>query len=452
MRTVLVALLAGIALPLPAAVPETPADFASGMTLATPGAAPFYRVELPLAVHAQAKPDLGDVRVFNAGGEALPHALPAPAAAAAPSPVVQEVPFFPVRGAAATAPDALALDIRQDAGGRLIALRSHPARDSDRTVAYLFDLAALTRPVQALALDWPASVDGYSGEVRLDAGDDLRNWQPLASVTLLDIRYAGQALAQKRISFTPGHYRYLRLTAGGPLPPLSGASVDIPAEAAARTALRWHAVTATPGDGAGHYDFDLGARLVAVSLRLRLPEANTVAPVELLVRERRKDPWQSVRRGTVYRIAREGGETTSPALDIAARAGRYWQLRVDPRAGGLGRGMPVLEIGWVPQTLVFLARGAAPFTLAYGQRDAAGQALPLASLMPGYRPGAELALPAATPGAPRALGGRNAPAPGREDAPPPDWRRWLLWAVLLAATGLLALMAYRLLRQPPTDA
>lgn len=453
MRTALIALITGIALPLAApAAPEKPADFASGMVLATPVQAPFYRVELPLGVHAQARSDLGDVRVFNARGEAVPYALPAPPAATAAAPVSQAVPFFPVRGTTATAPDALALDIRQDAGGRLIALRSQQGASNDKVVAYLFDLAVLKRPVQALALDWPASISGYSSEVRLDASDDLRHWQPLTSAPLLDIHHGGQQLAQKRISFSAGHHRYLRLTATGALPPLTAAAVEIPGEDTARPALRWHRVIATAGEEEGHYDFDLGAYLVASRLKVMLPEANTVAPVLLLVRERRQHPWRPVRSATVFRLARESGEAVSPALEITPQSGRYWQLRVDPRAGGLGHGLPVLEVGWVPQTLVFLARGQAPFTLAIGQRDATGLALPLASLLPGYRPGAELALPEATPGVPQALGGRNAPQPGREDAPPPDWKRWLLWAVLLAGTGLMALMAWRLLRQAPPQA
>lgn len=448
MRLLLFTLLLSLALPASAALPAVarPADFATGMKLRLQGEQPFHRLELPLAAHAQARPDLADVRIFNAEGEAVPHAFArGEAAPAAPAPTA--VPRFPLH-APGGGQDAPALDVKIEQDGRLISLQSRYGgiTGSGPVESWLFDLSALRQPVQALLLDWPVPANGFSTEARLEGSDDLKAWQPLVTAPLLDLAFGGQRLQQKRIAFPASRFRYLRLMPRQPLPPLSAAAVDT-LPAAALVPERWLEVPGHPGPASGEYVFDLGARLVATRLELKLPQPNTVAPVEWLVRERQRDDWRSVTRATLYRLRRDGADMASPALATGAQAGRYWLLRVDPRAGGLGSGTPVLRLAWRPTQLVFLARGTPPFTLAFGQRDAAPVQLPLASLLPGYRPGMEADLPLASVGPAMPLGGHNAPAPGEEDTPPPDWKRWLLWGILLLGVGLLAAMARSLLRQ-----
>lgn len=444
MRTLLLPLLTVLA--LPATAGERPSDYATGMPLRLGADAPLHRLELPLAVHAQARADLADVRVFNGAGEPVPLALlhdsAAPPVAAAPV----AVPWFPLRSAAGSG--AAALDVRVEQDGRLISLRQGPL-PAALPGAWLFDLSALDGPVAALRLDWAAPAAGFSSQARLEASDDLRRWRPLTDGPLLDLRFGGQQLRQDQLAFAAGRHRYLRLSATPALPPLTAAWVE-PGPARPAPVTAWLEVTAQPGKTAGEYVFDLGAHLVATRLDLRLPAPNTVAPVTWQVRERRDADWRDVSRTTAYRLRQGGTEVTSPPLDVGHQAGRYWRLRVDPRAGGLGDGMPVLRLGREPVQLVFVARGESPFLLAFGRRDARPAGLPLASLLPGYRPGMEAELPAATPETALALGGTAAPAPGEEDRPPPDWKRWLLWAVLLAGVGMLALMA-RALMPPRTS-
>lgn len=451
MRPLLFTLLLSLAVPASAAAPAAarPADFATGMELRLQGEQPFHRIELPLAAHAQARPDLADVRIFNAEGETVPHAFArGEAAPAAPAPTA--VPRFPLH-APAGGHDAPALDVKIEQDGRLISLQSrHRGVSGSAAESWLFDLSALRQPAQALLLEWPVPANGFSTEARLEGSDDLKAWQALATAPLLDLAFGGQRLQQKRVPFPASRFRYLRLMTRQPLPALSAAAVDT-LPAAALVPERWLEVPGRAGDAPGEYVFDLGARLVATRLELKLPQPNTVAPVEWLVRERQRDDWRSVTRATLYRLRRDGADMASPALATGTQAGRYWLLRVDPRAGGLGSGTPVLRLAWRPSQLVFLVRGTPPFTLAFGQRDAAPVQLPLASLLPGYRPGMEADLPLASTGPAIPLGGRNAPAPGAEDATPPDWKRWLLWGILLLGVGLLAAMARSLLRQsrPP---
>src|SRR5262252_298439 len=91
--------VAPVLLLLPAlAAAERPQDFAYGIPLAVDGRDAFYQVEMPRAVYeGVVRADLGDVRVFNAAGEVVPHALRPrlTATKAAPAPV--KATLFPLR-------------------------------------------------------------------------------------------------------------------------------------------------------------------------------------------------------------------------------------------------------------------------------------------------------------------------------------------------------------------
>lgn len=452
MQRCLPALLLALALPLPGAAPasspsaETPADFATGLPLQLDTDQPLHRVELPLAVHAQARPDLADVRVFNGAGEAVAMAFAAGRAETALAAPPVAVACFPLRDA--TARGSAALDLRIEQDGRLIALRSDTRTAA--AAAWVCDLSAIRAPVQALQLDWTAPAQGFSTRARLEGSDNLEQWTALGGGALLDLRYGGQQLQQRRLAFAPGRHRYLRLEAAG-LPALTGARAE-PVTATAAAPTQWLEVSgrADP-DAAGSVVFDLGAHLDATRLALRLPEANTVVPVEWQVRARQRDDWRSVARSTAWHLRRDGADLEAPALELPGQPGRYWRVRIDARAG-IGSGVPTLRLGWTPVQVVFAARGEPPFTLAFGKRDAPPASLPVATLLPGYRAGLEATLPLARTGAPRALGGHAAPAPGEEDAAPADWRRWLLWGVLLLGVAVLGLMARALARRNDNDA
>lgn len=99
----------------------TPDDFAYAIELTPRGTDPVQTLLVPLAVYRSAlRPDLGDVRVFNAAEQVLPHALrkldpPAPV----DQPVAERertLPLFPLFApvdAPAAALDALASPLQR---------------------------------------------------------------------------------------------------------------------------------------------------------------------------------------------------------------------------------------------------------------------------------------------------------------------------------------------------
>ena len=297
--------------------------------------------------------------------------------------------------------------------------------------------------MRALQFDWTAGADSHEGRVRVEASDDLKSWVHLAEGTLIDLEFAGQRLQQKRVDFAPTRAKYLRLGWDRTAFLLNGVSAESMQTSLAQP-LETMVVKATPGEKAGEYIFDTAAKLPVERARLLLPDANTLAPTQLLVRSDGKAVWRGVGNSTFYRLNRDGKELVSPAAAVGAYGERYWLARIDNRTGGLGGSMPALEISWNPGQIAFVTRGKGPFALAFGNDRAQRASLELPALIPGYRSGDEGSLPLAS----ISTGTAEIPVPVKTstgfDLDRSEAKRLALWLLLIGGVALLAWMAMRL--------
>ena len=444
---------------------ERPADFAYGIPLEADGKDALYEITLPVAVYrGVVRSDLADVRVFNSAGEVVPHALrPRRTSDTEPATPVA-LTLFPLKAVAGAGVDSISIRVRRGAGGTSsVDVTSTGARASSgaekRVVGYLVDLTALDQALRAIEFDWQALPDGFAGKIRIDASDDLGAWGTLvAAAPLVSLELAGQRLQQKRVELPQRKVKYLRLSwasqgTGAAAPELTSARGE-PVGKMVEAPREWTQVESTKGEKPGEYLFDLRGRLPVDRLRLQLPEINTVAQVELLAREKGDAPWRPVARGVVYRLRRDGNEITSPEMQFGVVTNRYWLLRVDQRGGGIGAGVPKVEAGWVPHSLVFAARGEPPFQLAYGNREAKPAAYAIETLIPGYRDAGGAKIRAAKTGAQQTINASGAQALEQRELGGEarlkeaiDWKRWSLWGALVFGVLVLGAMAWRLIHQ-----
>ncbi len=439
--------LACAALAQSAASAETPQDYAYRIPLAIDEERAFVRIAVPADVYEGAvRADLGDLRVFNADGAPVAHAfLPLPASTREAAGVAA-LPLFPLRVDAARGDLAdVAITLRKDGPRMTVSLASREGQPlaAQRLAGYLVDASAVRLPLVALTLPF-AGATNVSTRVRVDASDDLVAWRMLVPDTpLIDLEFAGRRLVRNRVEFAPSTAKYLRIAwlAGQPAPELAGVTVEY-GERIAEAPRQWRSVAgaATPGKP-GEYEFDVGGQFPVDRATLELPELNTVAPARLFARASGDDEWQPVAFGVFYRLRQSDGEIASPPVAISAPPRRYWQVRIDPKAGAIA-GDVRLSVGWHPQVIVFAARGAAPFALAYGSRAAKPAALAIDTLVPGYERATfdPSTLAVATAGA-------LAPSDPRALRKSIDVKRWALWSVLVLAAVVLGWMAWRLTRQ-----
>ena len=445
MRALLAGLLAGLALGTQAA--ERPEDFAYAAALSSQAPGALRRVELPAWVYmGVTRADLGDVRVFNGDGEVVPHALmprPTPSTSTEPG---SALPYFPIRSAAGAAPEAIDIRVQRTAGGTIthVEARRGITGATLSLTGYLIDASALKAPVASLELAFREPASGYSVTVRVEGSDDLAHWSTLAAgAPVMALQFGGERLERRVVEMAQARSKYLRLTWPPGQPALELIAVQArAASVVVEPARAWRAVAGAAVVGRdGEFEFDLQGRFPVDRLRVALPQDNTLVSAQLLSRTDLQADWRYAASGVLYRLRQEAEPVISPALSIGVNHDRYWLLRVDRKGGGVGRGVVQLEVGWLPQTLVFVARGNGPFQLAYGNARAQPSAYPIESLVPGFRTDAELHADVATAGEQRIVAG---PAALRRQH---DYRTWALWAVLFLGVALLAWMAWRLGRQ-----
>jgi hypothetical protein len=423
--------------------PLTPQDFAYAVPLQFEGQDALYQTTLPLSVYQHSvRSDLGDLRVFNAQSEVVPHMLLQPERSSISQPVLSKLSYFPLRGPATVGLDQLSIHIKRNTAGSLIDINSNakPA-SSAKLSGYLLDASSLKISIQALVLEWSNSKENFVGTLNVEGSDDLKHWRTVVrDAPLASLQYGGHSLLQKRVEFSPVHNKYLRLSwpQDQPSLQLTGINAEL-AAARVDTPLTWQTAQGiVVADKVGEYQFDLGAHLPLQRLRITLPQMNTLVQTNLLSRANSNDAWHPVSNALLYRLHHAGQDLNNADILVAGNQ-RYWLLRVDQKGGGLGSGVLQLQAGWLAQQLQFVARGAAPFQLAYGSNEIKPAEFQLHVLL-----GADEKIQSAQTGAQIALGGdaRLSPAP-----PALPWKKWSLWAVLCIAVLLLGWMAYRLVQQ-----
>jgi hypothetical protein len=433
--------------------PQPLSDFSMRQPIVADGSKAFFRVELPDAVYdGAARADVGDLRVFNGDGDAVPFAFLPPRAPLAAARERRQLALFPLT-VDTTRPDAsdLSISVRREGGSASVDIRSRDGTpvSGTRVVAYLIDAGADEKPLVALTavLDGEANVNA---RLRVDAGDDLVRWRTIvADAPLLRLEYNGRRIVRDRIEFAPLAARYLRVTWLTPSPPGLAAVFGEIGDRIVDPPRRTRRATGTMDAGnAGTVLFDVGAALPIDRVTLELAELNTLAPVTWEGRTSADEAWRPLGASIVYRLRQDAGEIASPPHRLASSPLRYIRVRVDPKAGGVGATPPILAAEWQAQQIVFAARGKPPFELGYGSRRVAPGALPIATLVPGYVAGRPLPdnVGVATVSAPPSVVNRAAMRA------PLDIERWLLWGSLVAASLLLAYMALRLAQQMRGDA
>jgi hypothetical protein len=457
-RSLVTALVLGV----PAlAAAEQPADFAHGLTLRLTGQSALYQLEVPRAVYeGVTRVDLGDVRVFNGAGEVVPHAFRPRVTTTTQTLPPAAITLFPIRTDAPAGVSGVEVRLERRGDRTVLDVRAPdgtPARGG-ALAGYLADTRGVELPIRAVVVRLPAHTEQVVARVTLEASDDLRRWETLASgAPVVRLSSGGERLEQLRIEVPARRAKYLRVSwpGRGEAVALAGLEVEV-GETTLEAPRQWTPVlSATAGDRPGEHQFDLGGLFPVDRLRLQLPQPNTVAALEILARARPADPWRAVTTTIAYRLGREGDDLTSADVEVTVTPQRLWLVRVAQQGGGIGKGALGLSAGWVPHRLVFAARGAGPFQLAYGRRDAWSTAFEIARLVPDYKGEDDLErrrAPTAAPAAlaigsaeagdpPRTLGG-EAPLRGRI-----DWRRWALWGALVLGVVVLGVMALRLGRQ-----
>ena len=450
---------------------DLPADYSHALSLSVTGKQGVVGFRLPQAVYLHSRSaGLNDLRVFDAQGEKTPFALYLPTPTKRTDTQTWPVKQFPLYAAKAQALDALALEIKTGKDGTLLSVKTQPRPAAPGTpqpdavlAGLVLDLGQrgsaddVAKPlITALRFALPPGMGAYSAQVWLEVGDDLKQWDTLGAAELdwLADPQTAETLANDRLEFAPRSFRYARLSwrSGEPL-----RFAAITAESTAKTAEppAMEKLTLAPGAGKKPEDlaYPAGIAIPVEKLNLNFTEPNVVLPAqvgtyrELPSRQLgRPNEWtfQALTRGVFYHITQAGAARQSSELSVPLTHYAEWVVR--PQSPTTSK--PTLTLFWQPATLVFLAGGQPPYTLAFGRDDVKSAATELSQVAPGFsvqelaqlEPAQAGPLQTQTPT-------HSSDSAATQAVIAAQTRSLILWAVLLLGVGVLGGMAWRLFKQ-----
>lgn len=443
---------AGLCVALSAVAQDKPGDFKSQVPLTLSGEGPWYRLELPLAVQLQAsQTDLRDVRVFNAAGEPQAYAVARQQAQTREQRSLTDVKWFPLYNSAQAGDSIPSVRVQSNANGTLVEVQPATELEAGEEVlrGWLLDASAIKAPLQQLVLDWTSERDGFQ-RFSIEASDDLQHWQSWGEGQVARLSFADERVEQHEVALPGQSARYLRLLWNTPqaAPVLTSAQLQSSTTSSLPSPLVWSQPLGGTAAKAGEYSWQLPKGLNVERVRVELKQANSLAPATLYGRRESSLPWQPLSNGLLYRLTQNGQDVQQNELQLPGQTVQQLKLTVDERGGGLGAEAPTLQFAVRGTQLVFLARGAGPYTLALGNPTATAANLPLATLIPDYSPQRLKELGQAKVEGAAQLTTSTAASPDVAVASGSDWKKIGLWAVLLLGVLALAGMAFSLLRKP----
>lgn len=417
-----------------AAAAESPVDYAARLGLEVPANAALLRLTLDADVYrATRRADLGDLRVFNAAGEALPMArLPRERTERTFTARIALTPLPAAPGAGARATQVLVEERGDDTRVRVeVGNRASQVSAPTRFVA---DTGSFPHPVHAIEIQLAADGD-FEGRLLVETSRDLAAWRNLAANEAVLAVGKGEArIARTRITLAGRAERYLRLSWLGAPPVPAPTEIELVHRQQPSSPQRqWLELTGTAAGG--HVDYLAPGLFPIDQLRLVPAAGNDVVAARVSSRPGVSVRWQFRARAVGYRLQGEDAVREGSPLALALTRDPLWRVSAErpQTAGAPAR----LQLGWVPEEIVFVARGVGPYVLAVGHPDRAPAWLSPQTIVPGYGTASEAAL-----GVARIVGGSAVVEPvARPSSLWQPGRHWWLWGTLGLGVVVLGWMA-----------
>jgi hypothetical protein len=461
MKKILIAACAGM-LMTAASASDTPQDYTHVLPLTTSARQGVLQLRLPKDVYLHARsPMLDDLRVFDASGTLQPFALRTPGAEARISHRDRPLTIFPLTSAAGPA-SRLDLDVSTTTDGRLVSVKLKPEAGAATTsasqlAALVLDLGkdAASLPVDALRFTLPAGTQEYSAQVWLETSNDMNQWDTVGAAELnWLVNKDAQTLSNDRLAFDARSFRYARLSwrSGTPLQ-FASITAEQPTQISTALPAEQLLIQPTAGKQAQDLLYATPPAIAPLKAGLQFSDNNAVLAGtlgvyrELPARQAGQGPtWRfdPLVSSTFYRILQGDQVRSSGDVDVPPVHATQWVLRTSVPSPL----KPALRLNWQPATLVFLASGNGPYTLAVGRTSATPVARDLSQVAPGFSDAEvqKLEQVSAGPAVQQQGSGVQDASSALEAATAAQRRLILLWGVLLLGVAVLGFMVWRLVR------
>ncbi|MDR3629592.1 MAG: DUF3999 family protein, partial [Desulfocapsaceae bacterium] len=346
-------------------------DFAAGYYLEVQKPGAVYTLELPDEVYKTVKrADLGDVLVFNASGETVPHSFRNASPHETQLRELGDIPFFPLyqAGGRENRTDRVILT----PNGSIVRVEPDPPPGgAERKITgYLLDLSGLRQEARRLDFSWRKDSLSSVYTVHLEQSNDLVHWSPLLSEQTL---YEGQQVQRRTIQLPCAPQNYIRLLWQQDVDPIMLTAITGYAQVVqTQKEHQWISLskgTMQNNEGELTVDFSTGSHFPIDSVQVLFPEPNSIAGIAVQSRREMKDAlWTTRCEQVFYTLNIDQTTLQNDPCTFPPSADPHWRLVIKQDGSGLRAGhcVPSLKLGWVAGELLFIGRGNPPFLLAFG--------------------------------------------------------------------------------------
>lgn len=408
----------------------------------------YRRVELPWFVLAHLlQANQADLQVVNAQGQVVPSRISSIGDLEL-SPEERSLNFF--RGDDPTQVGLL-LKLEANQGGAKLEQLALVDRHYLIVQNAVLDGKAFT--LQSLNLAWDSQylTQWLPKSLILEASDDLQTWQRVTTKSLPYILKEQDVLVENHlIEFVePVQAKFLRLSGQADFAPILTSLQGVTGLAPQQTTPRilWQQATLLKTAKPQQFQYLMPASVPVKQWRMHLEQSGDLYVGELAIRPLDERYGRQAHQGstvsfTDYRLSSDLGELRAPAQSLANLYPWYTDQAMEwhwtftqPQA--LAAHKAVVEFGWQPLELRFIAQGNGPFRLVYGSYD---------PIQPVDLPFNDQDLAKSWLAKTVQVGTEQVLKPLEQPNTYKQWLAYLLWGVLVVAVLMLLGMARHLWR------
>lgn len=390
--------------------------------------------------------DRGDLRVFSADGQAVPHQFSR--AVNEESSQEQGLVFYPFTKAQSADPASVRLYIHQNGAEQKINLRTKAgkSKSSSHEFRYIVENKISQeegrKPLCSLSFDWTQDKPSMILPFKVEASRDLESWSTLSrKETLSKLNYGESQLIKSRVDLPCTTANYLRLQWLKPEQKIQLNKISGSYQQAGSRKMQWESLAKPSVNEKGEWLFENPSVAPFERLALQAPNNGLLYKGELFARSSESAEWKRLQEIIQYRLKVGDTELSSDATHIYSGQYRYWKIVLEGEAQFSEAQLPEIKVSRQQQQLVYLAQGAEPFVLAFGNSEVG----PVNNS--GINQLIKTLQDVGTAPENVSLGKVTAITDKVEVSKEMPWKTIGLWVFLLLGTGLMGYMAHSLYRQ-----
>jgi len=425
------------------AVPYTVDDFEFNTSLSDAETS-LRVIDLPLSVYNKMqRRDYGDLRIFNAEGQIVPHQFSHEKKAL----LKQQTPleFFPFSQQQVNAtPSNIQVIINQKQGKQNLQINQQLKSNSKPKSAeyqYIIKNPEKNLSLCKLSLNWKQTKPSMILPFTLEASDTLQTWQTLDSRLVVSrLNYGGSQLSTKIVNFSCTTKKYLRLSWLNPEQNIHLQQIQALYSKNKAQQMQWSNFGKPYYDDEGTWLFESDVISAIRKIEFVAPQDGLLYKGTLYSRNSEEQRWNFHKEINQYRLNMGATTLKSNPIEIMANSDRYWKLALVADGQLTESQLPEIKVAWMPVQLHFLAQGKGPFQLAFGNPSIASTSNhDLNDLIKGFKDSGTNINKVSL----NKIIDTNKSFEVEDKTP---WKLIILWLVLIAGTGLMGFMAFRLFK------